>query len=186
MPYTLGTYTVSLTQSMYFVKKKTFISQHTCLIQQLSMVYLKRLSNKHLFKNTKITSPKCTFLQNYEWITRFHLSICTRKQCQKKMPRRVSVHNNIISIFSGFFEVALHNFEVEYQWGECVSGIPPSSSHCPATRQIASCVFSGKKATNFQHVLGEYLLFWLEILQAGRSMQDISKKKGSINIWSWN
>ena len=142
MPYTLSTYTVSMTLSMYFVKKKTFISQHTCLIQQLSMVHLKRLSNKHLL-NTKITSPKCTFFQNYEWITRFHLSVCTKKSVsKKKMRRRMSVHNNIISIFLDFFEVAFHNFEVGYQWGECVSGIPPSSSHFPATRPAAPvCVF---------------------------------------------
>ena len=81
-------YTVSMTLSMYSVKKKTFISQHTCLIQQLSMVYLKGLSNTFQTPKQNLQSARLSRITNelLAFTSLYVQEISVKKKCAGGCP----------------------------------------------------------------------------------------------------
>ena len=163
MPYTVRTYPVSMTLSMYYVKKKKLFPNiyvwysncQWCIwkVFQTPFKHQNNISKVHVYPELRMNSslsPLCMY---------------TRIQCQKKCAGGCPCIIILLAFFLDFFEVALHNFEVGYWWGECVSGIRcviiAFSGNASHSAHMSNSVFSGKKATNFQHNLWEYLLFWL-------------------------
>ena len=151
MPYTVSTYTVSMTLSMYSVKKKTFISQHVCLISncqwciwkvfQTPFKHQNNISKVHVYPELRMNSslsPLCMY---------------TRIQCQKKCAGGCPC----IIILVVFFWVSLKlpSTILKLDTGGKSASVEFRRHHHIFRQRVQQrpYVFSGKKATNFQHNL---------------------------------